>query len=320
MYDPKVESVVASSVMPGGKPIQATAPDAATVVLTYAQRLGHRGSRCSTCSRSCRSTSSRAAYKAGTFAAGLDHGDGAIGDRRHRSIRAARVQAGRAPRLRSQPDLLAHRRRRSEAAVSRSPRAAVHSRAERGAAGAAGGHDRSHAERAARRRLRAGSPRRRRRQAEIDRGRCRTRCRRALVLHEAGDQEGRSPAGIRAEARVPSGALARGRSRRVRADGVPRRGGSGLGTDHAGQQAVVLTERPALSARCHSRARAAEEHRPRGSQRQRRRRNRRRCRGAIHGDDAARATPATNAASPSSESRRRRSASRSTPRRWNIRR
>jgi peptide/nickel transport system substrate-binding protein len=40
MYDKKVESVVASSVMPGGKPIQATAPDASTVVLTYAQQSG----------------------------------------------------------------------------------------------------------------------------------------------------------------------------------------------------------------------------------------------------------------------------------------
>ena len=40
MYDPKVQSVVASSVMPGGKPIQATAPDAATVVLTYGQASG----------------------------------------------------------------------------------------------------------------------------------------------------------------------------------------------------------------------------------------------------------------------------------------
>ena len=36
--------------------------------------------------------------------------------------------------------------------------------------------------------------------------------------------------------RVPPGALARGRSRGVRADGVPRRGRAGLGTDHAGQQ------------------------------------------------------------------------------------
>ena len=40
MYDKKVESVIASSVMPGGKPIQATAPDASTVVLTYAQASG----------------------------------------------------------------------------------------------------------------------------------------------------------------------------------------------------------------------------------------------------------------------------------------
>jgi peptide/nickel transport system substrate-binding protein len=40
VYDPKVESVLASSVMPGGKPIEATAPDASTVVLTYAQTSG----------------------------------------------------------------------------------------------------------------------------------------------------------------------------------------------------------------------------------------------------------------------------------------
>jgi peptide/nickel transport system substrate-binding protein len=40
MYDPAVKSVLASSVMPGDKPIQATAPDASTVVMTYAQPSG----------------------------------------------------------------------------------------------------------------------------------------------------------------------------------------------------------------------------------------------------------------------------------------
>jgi peptide/nickel transport system substrate-binding protein len=40
IYDPKVKSVIASSVMPGGRPIQATAPDAATVVMTYAAPSG----------------------------------------------------------------------------------------------------------------------------------------------------------------------------------------------------------------------------------------------------------------------------------------
>lgn len=40
MYDPAVQSVIASSVMPGGKPIQAAAPDASTVVLTYAAPHG----------------------------------------------------------------------------------------------------------------------------------------------------------------------------------------------------------------------------------------------------------------------------------------
>jgi len=40
MYDKKAESVIASSVMPGGKTIQATAPDASTVVLTFAQASG----------------------------------------------------------------------------------------------------------------------------------------------------------------------------------------------------------------------------------------------------------------------------------------
>jgi len=34
-YDPKVESPVASSLMIGGQPIAAKAPDASTVVLTY---------------------------------------------------------------------------------------------------------------------------------------------------------------------------------------------------------------------------------------------------------------------------------------------
>ena len=40
IYDPKVESVVVTSVMPGGRPIQATAPDASTVVMTYAAPSG----------------------------------------------------------------------------------------------------------------------------------------------------------------------------------------------------------------------------------------------------------------------------------------
>ncbi|HLG58017.1 MAG TPA: ABC transporter substrate-binding protein [Vicinamibacterales bacterium] len=40
VYDPKVKSVVASSLMVGGQPIRAAAPDAATVVLTYAAPSG----------------------------------------------------------------------------------------------------------------------------------------------------------------------------------------------------------------------------------------------------------------------------------------
>jgi len=40
IYDPKAETVVASNVMPGGRPIQATAPDPSTVVLTYAAPTG----------------------------------------------------------------------------------------------------------------------------------------------------------------------------------------------------------------------------------------------------------------------------------------
>jgi peptide/nickel transport system substrate-binding protein len=40
LYDRNVESVVASNILPGDKPIQATAPDAGTVVLTYAAPSG----------------------------------------------------------------------------------------------------------------------------------------------------------------------------------------------------------------------------------------------------------------------------------------
>ena len=40
IYDKKGESVVASNLMPGERPIQATAPDASTVVLTYAAPSG----------------------------------------------------------------------------------------------------------------------------------------------------------------------------------------------------------------------------------------------------------------------------------------
>jgi peptide/nickel transport system substrate-binding protein len=40
IYDRKAQTVFASSLTPGGKPIQATAPDASTVVMTYAQPSG----------------------------------------------------------------------------------------------------------------------------------------------------------------------------------------------------------------------------------------------------------------------------------------
>ena len=40
VYDPKVEAVLASSLMPGGKPIRASAPDPQTVVLTFAGPSG----------------------------------------------------------------------------------------------------------------------------------------------------------------------------------------------------------------------------------------------------------------------------------------
>ena len=40
IYDPRAESVVGSNLLPGGKPIQAAAPDASTVVLTYAAPSG----------------------------------------------------------------------------------------------------------------------------------------------------------------------------------------------------------------------------------------------------------------------------------------
>jgi len=40
IYDAKAESVIASYVQPGGRPIQGTAPDASTVVLTYAAPTG----------------------------------------------------------------------------------------------------------------------------------------------------------------------------------------------------------------------------------------------------------------------------------------
>ena len=87
--------------------------------------------------------------------------------------------------------------------------------------------------------------------------------------------------------RVPSGDFARGRSRGVRGNRVPRRGRAGLGPGHAGQQRVVLAGSSALRAKRRSRAGAVEGHRSRGSQRQRRRGGRQRHRSAVHRRDRA---------------------------------
>ena len=191
IYDPKVESVVASNVMPGGRPIQATALDASTVVLTYAASSGIGD-------RTARHVSDPAEAQARGSAQGRDVRQGLEHGHRRRQRSSAPVRSCCASSSRASVSssiatrLLAHRARRSEAAVSRSPRAADHSRAERRAAGAAVRRHRSHAERAASRRLRAGPARGAGRQADDDRGRRRPRCRCLLVLPEAGGQEERS--------------------------------------------------------------------------------------------------------------------------------
>ena len=93
IYDPKVESVVASSVMPGGQPIQATAPDASTVVLTYAAPSG-AGIGLLDMFPILPRHKLEAALKAGTFAKAWNTAHRARRDRGHGSLRAARVQAG----------------------------------------------------------------------------------------------------------------------------------------------------------------------------------------------------------------------------------
>ena len=85
--------------------------------------------------------------------------------------------------------------------------------------------------------------------AHDGRARRRARCRRLLVLPEAGEEGARPALCLRQQARVPAGDLARGRSRGVCADGLSRRGRSDLGPDHPGQPALVLAERSALPAR-----------------------------------------------------------------------
>ena len=55
--DPKVKSVIAANLVAGGQPIRATAPDANTVVFTFAGPVGP-GVRLLDACRSCRSTSS----------------------------------------------------------------------------------------------------------------------------------------------------------------------------------------------------------------------------------------------------------------------
>ena len=91
--------------------------------------------------------------------------------------------------------------------------------------------------------------------------------------------------------------LARGRSRGVRADGVPRRGRAGLGPDHAGQHGRGSRRTSRAIRTTWRRARELlQEHRPRGSQRQRRGRGRGRHRGALHRDHAARHRATTSAA------------------------
>ena len=104
-------------------------------------------------------------------------------------------------------------------------------------------------QRAAPRGLRRGPPRRGAGQVKLLELGVGHRRRRVLVLPEAGGQGQGSALRVPAEAGVPPGDLPRGRSRGVRGDGVPRRGGADLGADHAGQQAVVLARRAALPAR-----------------------------------------------------------------------
>ena len=87
--------------------LQATAPDAATVVLTYAAPSGP-GVRLLDMLPILPRHKLEAALAAGTFAQAWDDGDRARRDRRHGPVRPARVSARAAAGLRSQPALLAH--------------------------------------------------------------------------------------------------------------------------------------------------------------------------------------------------------------------
>ena len=78
--------------MPGGRPIQATAPDASTVVMTYAAPSG-AGIGLLDMFPILPRHKLEAALKAGTLAKTWNTGT-APGDRGPGSLRAARVQAG----------------------------------------------------------------------------------------------------------------------------------------------------------------------------------------------------------------------------------
>ena len=80
------------------------------------------------------SSSARGGARGGRLREGMGARYAAVGSRRARSIRAARVRAGAASRLRAQPSLLRPGGRRHGAAVPGSARPRRHPRSERGAA------------------------------------------------------------------------------------------------------------------------------------------------------------------------------------------
>ena len=278
-----------ATLIAGGQPIRATAPDADTVVVTFAGPVGP-GVRLLDALPILPKHKLEAALAAGTFADAWGPATPPAEMVGHGAVRAARVPAGPAAGLRPQPALLAQGGR----TASRCPyldRIVLEIVPDQNAELlrlTSGATDLTHSELRpedyvpARRAEKEGKH-------QAGRARRRHRRRRVLVLPEAGGQDRR----IRAS---PSSRSASS-GRRSRTRSIARRSPQTVFLGEAvpvwgpitpGNTPWFSPNVPRYPHDVVEGARAAQEHRPRGSQRQRHRRGRRRHRSALHRADAAR--------------------------------
>ena len=211
VYDPKVESVLAGSLLAGGQPLRGTAPGPQEVVLTFAEPSGP-GLRLLDGLPILPKHKLEAALEAGTFAAAWNTstpptdvvGTGPFVLREYQP--GQRVVLDRNPRYWRTAD--------DGTTLPYLDRIVLEIVPEQNAEllRIQSGETDLTSQRAAARRLPANPPRRGRRATPADRAWDRPRRRRVLVLLEAGRHARRSARRLRAAARVPPGDLARGRS------------------------------------------------------------------------------------------------------------